>query len=174
MKGSIMMRPIAGALACLVLAGPLQAREVYVGGPVQHEDMEIVANYLVGIEMAPMSPGMEHGDDVIHLEADVHATAENRMGFPDGAWIPALTIGYTLRQEGTDWHRTGVLRAMTAKDGPHYAWNVSMNGPGKYKLTYRFAPPEAPGFLRHVDEESGVPSWWAPFEESFAFDYPQR
>lgn len=47
--------------------------------------MEIVANYLIGIEMAPMTAGMAHGPDVILLEADVPATAENANGYPDGA-----------------------------------------------------------------------------------------
>ena len=37
------------------------AREYFIGGPVHKNDMEIVANYLVGIEMAPMMPNMVHG-----------------------------------------------------------------------------------------------------------------
>ena len=63
---------------------------------------------------------------------------------------------------------------MQAKDGSHYADNVKMDGPGKYKLTYHFTSPEAVGFLRHVDKETGVPAWWGPFSESFAFSYPQK
>src|SRR5579875_2700286 len=106
------MKRIAIALAVaatLGLPGLAQAREYYVGGPVHQHDMEIVANYLVGIEMAPMPPGMPMGPDVIHLEADVHATADNRHGFADGAWIPYLTIDYTLAKEGTDWRASGKL-----------------------------------------------------------------
>ncbi len=30
------------------------------------------------------------------------------------------------------------------------------------------------GFLRHTDEETGVPKWWDAFDESFAFQYPQK
>src|SRR5262249_804404 len=55
-----------GLLAAAILAGPGAAREFYVGGPVHKHDMEIVANYLVGIEMAPMTADMVHGPDVIH------------------------------------------------------------------------------------------------------------
>jgi periplasmic iron binding protein len=163
---------IALALAAIA-AAPASGREFYVGGPVHRHDMEIVANYLVGIEMAPMSATMVHGDDVIHLEADVHATADNVYGFPDGAWIAYLTIQYTLEKIGSQWKSTGILKPMTAKDGPHYAGNVKMDGPGEYKLTYRFEPPEKNGFFRHTDQETGVPQWWAPFEETFTFKYPQ-
>src|SRR5258708_4119342 len=78
------LMPVA-AIAVLALAGTARAREYFVGGPVQKNDMEIVANYLIGIEMAPMAPNMAHGSDVIPLEADVHATADNIYGYPDGA-----------------------------------------------------------------------------------------
>ena len=54
--------------------------------------MEIAVNYLVGIEMAPMTADMAMGADTVHLETDVHATADNVWGFPDGAWIPYLPI----------------------------------------------------------------------------------
>lgn len=169
------MRHLTPLLVLGLLASPsAYAREYFVGGPVHQHDMEIVANYLVDIEMAPMPAGMAMGPDVIHLEADVHATADNTYGFGDGAWIPALTIDYAIEKQGTDWKGAGKLLAMTAKDGPHYANNVKMDGPGTYKVTYRFTPPDANGFLRHVDKETGVPAWWTPFSESFSFTYPQK
>ncbi len=160
-------------LAATAFAAPGVAREFYVGGPDHKHDMEIVANYLVGIEMAPMAANMMHGSDVIHVEADVHATADNVYGYPDGAWVPYLTIHYTLEKTGSPWKSSGMLKPMTAKDGPHYAENVHMDGPGEYKLTYRFEPPVRNGFFRHTDKETGVPEWWAPFEETFVFKYPQ-
>lgn len=165
---------LLAAAASLALAPAAMAREYYVGGPAHANEMEIVANYLVGIEMAPMPPGMVHGPDTIHLEADVHATANNQWGFADGAWIPYLTIDYTLEKLGTDWKIAGKLLPMTADDGPHYANNVKMDGAGKYKVTYRFTAPEANGFLRHVDKATGVPPWWKPFSENFTFSYPQK
>ena len=166
--------PAAFATAALLAASPAAAHEFFVGGPVHEHDMEIVANYLVGVEMAPMSPDMAMGPDVIHLEADVHATADNIYGYPDGAWVAYLTIGYTMEKPGTAWKASGTLHPMQAKDGSHYADNVKMDGPGKYKVTYRFTSPESNGFLRHVDKETGVPAWWAPFSEDFAFSYPQK
>jgi uncharacterized protein involved in high-affinity Fe2+ transport len=160
--------------ATLMASYCAQAREYFIGGPVHQHDMEIVANYLVGIEMAPMPPGMPMGAEVIHLEADVHATADNVYGYPDDAWIPYLTIDYVLEKQGADWKASGRLRPMTAKDGPHYADNVRMDGPGTYKLMDQFTSPEAQGFIRHVDNETGVPEWWVPFSETFTFTYPQK
>ncbi len=167
---------IAALLAAVALPAsrPAVAREYFVGGPVHEHDMEIVANYLVGIEMAPMSPKMAMGPDVIHLEADVHATADNVYGYPDGAWVPYLTIGYTIDKEGSDWKASGTLLPMQAKDGSHYADNVKMSGPGTYKVRYHFTSPESDGFFRHVDAETGVPAWWQPFDETFHFTYPQK
>lgn len=160
----------------LALAAPTlaRAREYPIGGPVQAHDMEIAANYLVGVEMAPMPSGMAMGPDTIHLETDVHATADESHGFADGAWIPYLTIDYTIRKLGEDWQRSGQLLPMTARDGPHYANNVRMDGPGRYAVAFRYAPPVTNGFLRHVDAATGVPPWWPPFTERFTFTYPQK
>lgn len=165
---------LLSAVVALAFASPSQAREYFIGGPVQKNDMEIVANYLIGVELAPMAAPVAHGPDVIHLEADVHATADNVYGYPDGAWVAYLTIAYTLEKQGTDWKASGALKPMTAKDGPHYADNVKVNGPGIYRLTYTFTPPEMSGFYRHVDQETGVPGWWQPFSETFTFSYPQK
>jgi uncharacterized protein involved in high-affinity Fe2+ transport len=162
----------------LLAAAPTDAREYFVGGPVKQQDMEIVANYLLGVEMAPMPMTMggmmEHGDHMIHLEADIHATADNPYGYADGAWIPYLTVSYDLKKDGSDWSASGTLIPMTAKDGPHYANNLNMGGPGLYHLTYRIEPPAPDVFGRHIDKETGVPDWWKPIAVSFDFKYPQN
>lgn len=168
-----MKQALVLAAAAVLASHPAGAREYFVGGPVHEHDMEIVANYLVGVEMAPMMPGMAMGADVIHLEADVHATADNVFGYPDGAWVGYLKIAYTIEKAGAGWKADGVLHPMQAKDGPHYADNVKMDGPGTYKVTYAFTSPETNGFLRHTDRETGVPGWWTPFSETFTFAYPQ-
>ena len=158
----------------MVHASNVSAREYYIGGPIQKHDMEIVANYLIGVEMAPMPATMVHGPDVIHVEADVHATADNKNGFADGNWVPYLTIDYVIEKTGSSWKQAGTLKAMVAKDGPHYAEDLKMDGAGEYKLTYQFKSPETNGLLRHVDQETGVPEWWTPFSETFTFKYPQK
>ena len=169
------MKRSAALMGISLLVGtPALAREYTIGGPVHRHDMEIVANYLTGTEMAPMPADMPMGADVIHLEADVHATADNAQGFADGSWIAYLTIDFSIEKQDTDWKASGKLLPMVAKDGPHYAKNVKMDGRGAYKVTYRFTSPEANGFLHHTDKETGVPGWWAPFSESFTFRYPQE
>jgi uncharacterized protein involved in high-affinity Fe2+ transport len=171
-----MTSKLSGLVIAAALALPVAAfaREYPIGGPVQAHDMEIAANYLVGVEMAPMPPGMAMGPQAIHLETDVHATADNVWGFADGSWIPYLKITYTLTKEGSAWHASGQMLAMTAKDGAHYANNVEMDGPGRYTVKLHYESPETNGFLRHTDEETGVPKWWDAFDESFTFQYPQK
>lgn len=174
-----MQKPVLAFLAVAVLSagGTASAREYFVGGPIEKSDIEIVANYLKGVEMsAPMPEGMSAmaGGDVVHLEADIHATADNPYGYPDGAWIPYLTISYELKKDGSDWIATGKLLPMTAKDGPHYANNLSMGGDGKYTLTYTIEPPAAGVFWRHIDKATGVPDWWKPITVTFHFAYPEK
>lgn len=175
MVARIRLAAVGVGLGVLLAMQPATAKEYFVGGPVHVHDMEIVANYLVGVKMAPMPPGMAHqGGDVIHLEADVHATADNVYGYPDGGWVPYLGIAYQIKKQGTDWHAEGTLLPMTAKDGPHYAQNVKMDGAGTYNLTYTFTPPSDHGFYRHVDAETGVPAWWQSFSKSFEFKFPGK
>ena len=150
------------------------AAEFYIGEPVEQNGLQIVPNYLVGIEMDRMPPGMEMGPDAIHLEADVHATKDEKHGFAEDAWIPYLTIRYTLTKAGSPFKKTGALAPMTAGDGPHYANNVRMAGPGTYHLTYEILPPSAKGFIRHVDKASGVPAWWKPITAHWTFTYPSK
>jgi uncharacterized protein involved in high-affinity Fe2+ transport len=171
MKFATTFLALLGAAAMIASA---QAREYPIGSPVHAHDMEIASSYLVGVEMAPMPKDMAMGPDAVHLETDVHATADNVWGFPDGAWIPYLSIDYVLTKKGTNWKATGHMLAMTAKDGPHYANNVNMDGAGQYTVVLTYHSPETNGFLHHVDTETGTPGFWAPFTETFTFAYPQK
>jgi periplasmic iron binding protein len=172
------MRRIASlfglAAGLALLPAIVQAQEFYIGEPVEQNDMQIVPNYLVGIQMDRMPPGMEMGPNSIHLEVDVHATKNEKHGFPEDAWIPYLTVHYTLTKDGSKFKKTGRLVPMTAGDGPHYANNVNMAGPGTYQLTYSFEPPSSNGFIRHIDKATGVPDWWKPFSEHWTFTYPSK
>jgi len=161
------------ALALLVtglLAGTVRAAEFPIGEAVQRNGMEIGAVYLQSVVMEPMLPGMSAQADV-HLEADVHALPKNPNGFGPGDWVPYLGITYRLRKLGSDWEQFGPFTPMVASDGPHYGANVKLDGPGKYRLTYRFQPPPYQGFFRHTDKETGVAPWWAPFDVSWDFTY---
>jgi periplasmic iron binding protein len=171
--GKVTMRIVVGIAGAMVLAigHGAAAKEYFIGGQLHEHDMQIFANYLVGVEVALMVPNMPMGADVIHLEADIHATGYDVHDFPDGGWIPFLTVQYTLEKPGTGWKTTGELRPMIAKDGPHYGNNVKMNGSGDYRLIYRISPPGATVLLRHSDVVTGVPDWWKPFSVDFKFTY---
>ncbi|MGN6148764.1 MAG: iron transporter [Rhizomicrobium sp.] len=165
---------LATAAFAALCTGAQAAQEFYVGEPVVKDGMQIVPNYLTGIEMDRMPPGMAMGKSAVHLEADVHATGDEKHGFHEDEWIPYLTIKYTLTKPSSNFKATGQLYPMIAKDGPHYANNVEMAGPGKYKLTYEILPPSSNGFVRHVDKASGVPAWWKPITASWDFEYPAK
>lgn len=105
----------------------------------------------------------------LHLEAAVTASADNDWGFPEGVWIPYLTIEWTLEKRGSDWRMNGTFLPMAASEGPHYGDNLNLDGPGKYTVTYRISPPDPGVFPRHFDKETGVSEWWAPFEVTWDF-----
>ena len=147
------------------------AGEFYVGEPVVKNNLQIVPNYLTGIQMATMPAGMDMGKDAIHLEADVHTTKGDTHNLPEDTWVPYLTIRYTITKPGTKFKKTGTLAPMIAGDGLHYANGVAMPGPGKYHLTYNIS---APAIYRHVDKATGVAPWWAPFNVDWDFQYPSK
>jgi periplasmic iron binding protein len=165
---------IAGVAALATVSAARAAQEFYIGEPVVQSGMQIVPNYLTGIEMDRMPPGMSMSKDAVHFEVDVHATKDESHGFSEDAWIPYLTVHYTITKQGSKFMAKGQLYPMTAKDGPHYANNVAMDGPGTYKLTYVIDPPSSNGFARHVDAASGVPDWWKPITASWTFAYPSK
>ena len=167
-------RVVIAILAASLCVAPAAAKEFYVGEPVVKNEMQIVPHYLLGIEMSAMTRGMEMGHDAVHLEVDVHATKDEKHGLGDGEWVPYLTITYTIEKVGNSFKRTGTLLPMTAGDGPHYANNIALAGDGDYKLTYHFEPPSKAGFLRHVDQATGVPDWWQPFSETWTFHFPSK
>jgi uncharacterized protein involved in high-affinity Fe2+ transport len=166
------------ALALILAAAPMPAlavQEFYIGEPVVKEGLQIVPNYLTGVEMDRMPAGMSMAKGAVHLEADVHATNAEAHGFPEDAWIPYLDIRFELTKQGDKaYKQSGTLAAMIAKDGPHYANNVEMAGPGTYHLRYVIAPPSRQGFIRHVDKASGVPDWWKPISVAWTFSYPSK
>jgi uncharacterized protein involved in high-affinity Fe2+ transport len=165
---------LAGFLLAAGTAGMASAKEFYVGEPVVQDGMKIVPNYLTGVRTTADRSHMMLPLDMIHLEADVHATRDESHGFPQGAWIPYLRIEYRLTHAGSRFVRAGTLRPMVAKDGPHYADNVLMDGEGTYHLTFVIFPPPEERFPRHVDAATGVPEWWKPLKLNWIFTYPSK
>ena len=152
---------------------PAMAIEYPAGSPQICGGMEIAAVYLQPIEMEPTGMMLAVSASDIHLEADIHATQDNKNGFQEGSWIPALVIEYELTKTGGK-SQSGEFHAMVASDGPHYGANIKMQGAGNYVLTYIIKPPSAnPAamFGRHVDKETGVGEWFQPCTLKYEFVY---
>ncbi len=161
------------AAPLLLVAVPLglQAAEYPIGSPQITAGMEVAAVYLQPIEMDP--PGMMRAaaESDIHLEADIHATADNTNGFAEGDWLPNLHVEYVVTNLDNGDEQVGALEPMVASDGPHYGDNVKLSGPGRYQLELSVHPGGhgEMSFGRHVDKETGVAPWPDAFSLKFDF-----
>ncbi len=163
------------AMALLGLSAPsVFAAEYPIGSPHKTNGIEVAAVYLQPIEMEPAHIMRAAAESDIHLEADIHALADNKNGFAEGDWIPNLKIEYTLVKVDGGERTSGMFMPMVASDGPHYGDNVKLMGAGKYKLTFTIkslGAETADHFGRHVDKETGVGPWAAPFSVDYEFTY---
>jgi len=150
------------------LAAPALAIEYPIGVPQQRNGMEIAAVYLQPVEMEPEGMMRKASESDVHLEADIHALANNPNGFEEGAWIPYLVVKFEVSKIGSDYKVAGEFMPMVANDGPHYGDNVKLSGPGKYKVKYNIPAPSQ-HFGRHVDKETGVAPWFKLFEVQYDF-----
>ncbi|OWT70336.1 MULTISPECIES: iron transporter [unclassified Achromobacter] len=169
-----MMKQALALAAGIVFSSAALAAEYPIGKPAEKGGMEIGAVYLQPIEMDPPGVMRAAKDSDIHLEADIHATAGNPTGFPEGEWMPYLVVKFELQKQGSQNVIKGQLMPMVANDGPHYGDNVKLEGPGKYHLKYYVAPPTADSmnhFGRHIDKETGVGPFFQPFELEYDFVY---
>jgi periplasmic iron binding protein len=148
---------------------PVGGFEHPIGDPQERNHMRIAAVWLpsVAVEGMPDMPGA----DLIHLEADVHATEGNPNGFAKDEFVPYLKIAYEIIPRAGGPAISGEMVPMVARDGLHYGANVSLPHRGAYSLIYRVRPPSEGGLGRHLDVVMGVAAWWAPFEVSFEWDY---
>jgi uncharacterized protein involved in high-affinity Fe2+ transport len=98
---------------------------------------------------------------------------DNKQGFAEGTFVPYLVLRYEIRKAGSDEVLRGDLMPMVASDGPHYGDNVKLLGPGRYTIKVDVAPPDAAHshFGRHVDKETGVAAWFAPFRLDYDFTF---
>ena len=107
--------------------------------------MLIKAVWLPPVQMEGMAGPAS--SDLIHLEADIHATEGNRNGFAKDEFVPYLIVPLHHRPEGAAAKAVepihGKMSPMVARDGLHYGATIAMPGPGHYKLTYAIEPPSA-------------------------------
>jgi uncharacterized protein involved in high-affinity Fe2+ transport len=158
--------------AGLMLSAAAHALEYPIGTPHNVAGMEVAAVYLQPIDMEPEGHMKKAAETDIHLEADIHALANNPNGFPEGFWMPHLLVKYELVKQGTNEVIKGDMMPMVASDGPHYGDNVKLKGPGKYRL--KFIVKENPAgnmFGRHTDRATGVRPWFKPVELEWEFTF---
>ncbi|MBS0509056.1 MAG: iron transporter [Proteobacteria bacterium] len=168
---------VATALVAWGLALSAQALEYPIGSPQLMHGMEIAAVYLQAVEMEPEGHMRKAAESDIHLEADIHAMANNPNGFKEGDWIPYLQVRYELTRLPSGEVIKGDMMPMVANDGSHYGDNVKLKGPGKYKVKFIVLPPNAKDnpqgnhFGRHTDRLTGVRPWFKPFEMEWEFTF---
>jgi periplasmic iron binding protein len=136
----------------------------------EQNHMRIAAVWLPAVEVEGM-PSIA-GSDIIHLEADIHATQGNPNGFAKDEFVPYLKITYEIVPKGGGAAVKGDMTPMVAADGLHYGASVSLPKPGTYRLIYRIRPPSEGGLGRHSDRLTGVAPWWTPFDVAFDWDFP--
>lgn len=155
-------------------AGNAVAIEYPIGMPQFGGGLEVAAVYLQPITMDPKGVMRAASESDIHLEADIHALADNPNGFGEGAWVPYLKVEFELTKVGSDEKISGMLMPMVASDGPHYGDNLKIMGMGNYSLTLTVSPPTAnpaAKFGRHTDVETGVADWFEPFTFKYEFTF---
>ena len=171
------MRAGLTAAVCIATVGFTSmafGKEYPIGKPQKVAGMEVAAVYLQPIEMEPPGVMRDAKKSDIHLEADIKALKDNKNGYAQGDWIGYLVVKFELSKAGDSNVLKGDLMPMVADDGPHYGDNVKLMGPGKYKLKFTVAPPDADPhshFGRHVDKEAGVAPWFKAFTVEYDFVY---
>lgn len=167
---------LSGAAAGFLLlsTAAVTAAEYPIGEPQSGGGLEIAAVYLQPIEMDPPDVMRAAAESDIHLEADIHALADNPNGFAEGEWVPYLMVEYELTKVETGEVLSGRLMPMVASDGPHYGDNLKISGVGNYRLKLTVAPPDKDPmghFGRHTDKETGVAAWFAPVTTNYEFTF---
>lgn len=138
--------------------------------------LKIEAVYFQPVNMEPQGMGgLPAAKADMHIEADIEAVKDNKLGYKEGDFVPYLTVKYEIKKEGGKTIK-GTFMPMNASDGPHYGNNIKLDGPGKYKVTFIIDNPEKQGFLLHTDKATGVTGrfWKKPIEVSWDFNYVPR
>ena len=86
--------------SAILFSSPALAVEYPIGKPQTCGNMEIAAVYLQPIEMEPEGIMLPAVKSDVHLEADIHATANNKNGFQEGSWVPYIQVAYEISKSG--------------------------------------------------------------------------
>ena len=107
--------------------------------------------YFQPVDMEP-TMGVPASEASMHMEADIHAAADNKLGYGAGNTV-----------------QSGTFMPMNASDGPHYGLNIPKLEAGTYDVTFSIESPEKNGWMLHTDKATGVEGrfWTEPLVAEF-------
>lgn len=161
---------IGKAMAVVTLAGSsliatsfaraAEFEEFPIGPEKTVGPLEIGAVYFQPVNMEPLDMGgLPASKSDMHLEADIKAAKDNRLGYEPGSFVPYLTVKCEIQKQGGKVIK-GTFMPMSASDGPHYGNNIKLDGPVIYKVTFLIDSPEKQGYLLHTDKVTGVTGYF--------------
>lgn len=148
--------------------------EFPIGDDKEVGPLNVAMVYFQPVDMEPAGMGLSAAESSFHLEADIHALANNDLGYAKGDFVPDLTVSYEIINKSTnETAASGTFMQMNADDGPHYGGNVKLDQAGSYTVKLSIASPAEKGWALHVDKETGVKGkfWTTPLEVSYDWDY---
>ncbi|QPK81530.1 iron transporter [Schaalia sp. ZJ405] len=136
--------------------------EVFVG------PLTVAGVYFQPVEMEP-AMGTPASEASMHMEADIAAAPNNKLGYGAGDFIPGLTVDYRILGEGGKVVQEGTFMPMVASDGPHYGINLPKLEAGTYTVQFIIKSPEESGWMLHTDKATGVEGryWTEPLVAEF-------
>ena len=122
--------------------------------------------YFQPVEMEPQV-GTPAADSSMHIEADIAAAVDNKLGYGAGDFVPGLTVDYAIKDKSGNVVQEGTLMPMNASDGPHYGLNLPKLDAGTYDVSFMIKPPSV--WLLHTDKTTGVEGrfWTEPLVAEF-------
>ena len=118
------------------------------------------------VEMEPQV-GTPAAESSMHIEADIAAAADNKLGYGAGDFVSGLTVDYAIKDKSGNVVQEGTLMPMNASDGPHYGLNLPKLDAGTYDVSFMIKPPSV--WLLHTDKTTGVEGrfWTEPLVAEF-------
>ncbi len=122
--------------------------------------------YFQPVEMEPQV-GTPAADSSMHIEADIAAAPDNKLGYGAGDFVSGLTVDYAIKDKSGNVVQEGTLMPMNASDGPHYGLNLPKLDAGTYDVSFMIKPPSV--WLLHTDKTTGVEGrfWTEPLVAEF-------
>ena len=164
-------KPAASSSAAANPAAPAPGEdagfeEQPLGDEVHVGPLVVGGVYFQPVEMEPQV-GTPAADSSMHIEADIAAAADNKLGYGAGDFVPGLTVDYAIKDKSGNVVQEGTLMPMNASDGPHYGLNLPKLDAGTYDVTFSIKPPT--GWLLHTDKTTGVEGrfWTEPLVAEF-------